>query len=122
MEEHLVGFIAVQEITAAALTDTILRELQGLDLDTNDCHSQGYDMVGMNSGAKTKILSSNKRAFFTACGCHNWNLLLGDAIKSSRTVISFFFIISKNLHTIFQIFEEVGDFKPGTRNNFEASF
>jgi hypothetical protein len=28
IEEHFVGFIAVQETTAATLTDTILRELQ----------------------------------------------------------------------------------------------
>jgi predicted esterase len=43
IEEHFVGFIAVQETTAAKLTDAILRELQCLDLDTNDCRGQGYD-------------------------------------------------------------------------------
>jgi hypothetical protein len=71
-----------------------LKELQSLGLDTNDCHGQGYDnganMVGMNSNIKRKILAINPRAFFTACGYHNWNLLLGNAAKSSRTAISIF--------------------------------
>jgi hypothetical protein len=52
-------------------------------------------MVAVNSGVKTKILAINPRAFFTACGCHNWNLLLGDAAKSSRKVISFFGLIQR---------------------------
>jgi hypothetical protein len=93
IEEHFVGFMAVQETAAATFPDTILRQLQSLGLDIiNYCRGQGYDndTDGVNSGVKTKILAINPRAFFTACGCHNWNLLLGDAAKSSRMAISFF--------------------------------
>jgi hypothetical protein len=65
------------------MTDTILRELQSLGLDVNDCRGQDYDngvnMVGVYSGVKTKILTINPKAFFTACGCYNWNLLFYDA-------------------------------------------
>jgi hypothetical protein len=57
-----------------------LRELQSLCLNINDGCSQVYDeganMVGVNSGVKNKILAINPKAFFTVCGCHNWNLLL----------------------------------------------
>jgi hypothetical protein len=126
IEEHFARFTAIQETTAAALTDAILRELQILGLNIDDCCDQVYDnganMVGVNLSVKAKILAINPRAFFTACGYHNWSLLLGDAAKSSRTTISFFWFNSKNLHTIFRIFEEVGDNEPGTENNFEASF
>jgi hypothetical protein len=45
-------------------------------------YDDGADMVGVNSGVKTKILAINPRAFSMACGCHNWNLLLGDAAKA----------------------------------------
>jgi hypothetical protein len=88
IEEHFVGFIAVQETTAAALTHTILKELQSIALDTNDCRGQdcdnGTNIAGVNSGVKTKILAISPRAFFTACGCHSWKMLLGDTAKSSR--------------------------------------
>jgi hypothetical protein len=94
-EEHSVGFIAVWETTAATLTDTIFRELQSLGLNTNECHGQGYDNGANMVGVKMKILAINPRAFFTACGCHNWNLLLGDAAKSSRMTISFFGLIQR---------------------------
>jgi predicted esterase len=75
IEKQFVGLIALQETNASTLTDTILRKLQSLCLDINDCRGQGYDnganMVGVNSGVKTKILPINPRAFFAACGCHN---------------------------------------------------
>jgi hypothetical protein len=82
----------------------ILREPQSLGLDKNDCCGQCHDneanMVGMNSDVKTKILAINPSAFFTVCGYHNWNLLLGDATKSSRTAISFFDLIQR-IYTLF---------------------
>jgi hypothetical protein len=99
IEEHSFGFIAVQEITAATLTDTILRELQSLGLNINDCHGQGYDsganIAGVNLCVKRKILAISPRAFFAACDCHNWNMLSGDAAKSSRMAVSFFGLIQR---------------------------
>jgi hypothetical protein len=66
IEEYIVGFIAVQETTAATLKATILRELS-LGLDIKDCRGQGYDsganMVGVNSGVKTKILVISPTAY-----------------------------------------------------------
>jgi hypothetical protein len=51
-------------------------------------------------GVKKKILAINPRTFFTACGCQNWNLLLGDAAKSSRMTISFFNLF-QGIYTLF---------------------
>jgi hypothetical protein len=85
IEEHFITFIVVQERTPTTLMGTVLRELQSLGLSINDCYGQDYDsganMFGMNSGLKTKIFAINPRASFTACGCHNWNLLLDNASR-----------------------------------------
>jgi hypothetical protein len=98
IEEHYVGFAAVQETIAATLTDTILRELQSLRLDTNDCRRHGcYN--GANMVGWLKVLAINPRTFFIACGFHNWNLLSSDAAKSSRMVISFFFGLIQRIYT-----------------------
>jgi hypothetical protein len=58
-------------------------------------------MVGVNSGGKTKILAINPRAFFAACGCNNWNLLLGDGTKSPKTAIKFFWGLIQRIYTLF---------------------
>jgi hypothetical protein len=44
---------------------------------------------GWHKQNKTKISAINPRAFFTAYGCHEWNMLLGNAAKSSRMVPAF---------------------------------
>jgi hypothetical protein len=75
IEEHFVGFVAVQETTVATLMDTIFRDLQRRGLDINDYRSQGYDnganMIGVNSHIKKKILAINPKALFTSRVCHN---------------------------------------------------
>ncbi|GBP13472.1 hypothetical protein EVAR_4221_1 [Eumeta japonica] len=69
------------------------------DLNIQDCRGQGYDnganMVGVNTGVKTRILNINPRAFFTPCGCHSWNLLLVDAANSSVAAKTLFGFIQK---------------------------
>jgi hypothetical protein len=70
-------------------------------------YDNGANVVGVNSGVKMKILAINPRPFFTACGCHNWNLLLGDATKSSRMAIRIFFAY----------FKEFAHFSPDLRRD-----
>ncbi|GFV02063.1 uncharacterized protein TNCV_3479901 [Trichonephila clavipes] len=52
-------------------------------LDIQNCRGQGYNnganIVGVNSGVKTRILNINPTVFFTPYNCHSWNLLLVDA-------------------------------------------
>ncbi|CAG4984984.1 unnamed protein product [Parnassius apollo] len=99
IEEHFVGFIAVTETTGEYLTNSILQELERNGLDIQNCRGQGYDkganMVGIHKGIRTRILNINPRAFFTPCGCHNWNLLLMDAANSSTITKTFFGFINK---------------------------
>ncbi|GBP87325.1 ATP-binding cassette sub-family G member 4 [Eumeta japonica] len=80
------GFLAVTKTTGEYLANAILEHLEKYDLNIQDCRGQGYDnganMVGVNTGVKTRILNINPRAFFTPCG-YSWNLLLVDAANSS---------------------------------------
>ncbi|GFT40466.1 zinc finger MYM-type protein 1 [Trichonephila clavipes] len=99
IEEHFVGFIAFSETTGEYITNSILQELERNGLDIENCRGQGYDndvnMVGINTGVRTRILNINPRTFFTPCGCHSWNLLLIDAANSSATAKTFFGFINK---------------------------
>lgn len=104
IEEHFVGFLDVNETNAANLTNVFLQKLKDLNLDISLCRGQGFDngsnMIGIHSGVKTRILEINPRAFFTPCGCHNWNLLIVDASKSSPAASSFFGFIQR-IYTLF---------------------
>ncbi|GBP69990.1 52 kDa repressor of the inhibitor of the protein kinase [Eumeta japonica] len=97
--EHFMGFLAVTKTTGEYLANAILEHLEKYDLNIQDCRGQGYDnganMVGVNTGVKTRILNINPRAFFTPCGCHSWNLLLVDAANSSVAAKTFFGFIQK---------------------------
>ncbi|GFX59426.1 hypothetical protein TNCV_4793621 [Trichonephila clavipes] len=52
----------------------ILGELEKNGLDIQNCRGQGYNnganMVGINSGVKTRILNRNPLPIFTPCGYH----------------------------------------------------
>jgi hypothetical protein len=75
------------------------------------------NIVGVKSGVQAEILAMNRRAFFTECGCHNRNSLLGVAGKSSIMRIVIFCIIQRMAIFFSQILEKVDDFKPRTGNS-----
>ena len=87
IEEHFLGFLPVYDTTGLGLTETVLNELQTLNIDIMDCRGQGYD-----NGSNMK---GNKRAFFVPCGCHSLNLVISDAAKSSAKTITLFGIIQR---------------------------
>jgi hypothetical protein len=74
-------------LTAATLTNTILRGLEYLDLSINGCNGHGCgsgaNIVGVNSGVKTRTVVVSTRALSAPYGSHSWNLLLGVTAKSS---------------------------------------
>ncbi|GFT63851.1 zinc finger MYM-type protein 1 [Trichonephila clavipes] len=76
----------VTETTGEYLTNAILGEQEKNGLDIENCRGQGYDnganMVGINSGVKTRILNRNPKALFTPCGCHSLNLSFVEAANS----------------------------------------
>ncbi|XP_073470341.1 zinc finger MYM-type protein 1-like [Aquarana catesbeiana] len=104
VEEHFIGFLPVDKMTAEELTKTILLEIEESGLDIKNCRGQGYDnganMRGEKSGVKTRILNINPLAFFTPCGCHSWNLVLGDAAASCAKAKLFFGVLQR-LYTLF---------------------
>ena len=104
IEERFLGFIPVEKTTGKDLSDYLLGKLKELDLDIKYCRGQGYDnganMKGCNTGLQTQILKMNPLAFFTPCGCHNWNLLICDA-ASSCIKAKLFFGILQRLYTLF---------------------
>ena len=52
-------------------------------------------MKGKNSGVQRRILDMNPLAFFVPCGYHGLNLVVGDAVKSTGAVSSFFGLLQK---------------------------
>jgi hypothetical protein len=57
-----------------------------LDLSINSCghgYGSGADMVGVNSGVKTRTVAISTGALSASCGSHSWNLLLGGTAKSA---------------------------------------
>lgn len=93
-KEHFLGFIPVTETTGENLTEVLMDTLADFDLSLDDCRGQGYDsgsnMRGKKSGVQSRILEKNPRAFFVPCGCHSWNLVIGDAASSCIRAISLF--------------------------------
>jgi hypothetical protein len=57
-------------------------------------------MKGKNQGVQKKLLDINRRAFYSACGCHSLNLTLCDMSKSCGKAKNFFGVIQR-IYTIF---------------------
>ena len=97
--EHFIEFLIVEDTTGKGLSDLLLAAIEKLGLNIDDCRGQGYDnsanMKGKHEGAQAHILSANSRAFFTPCGCHNLNLVLGDMAKCSSQAVIFFGVLQR---------------------------
>ena len=74
------------------------------DLDINDIRGQLYDnrsnMKGKNQGVQKRLLDINPRAYYTPCGCHNLNLVLGDMDNSYTRAVSFFKVL-EHIYSLF---------------------
>ncbi|GBP62399.1 hypothetical protein EVAR_3101_1 [Eumeta japonica] len=100
IEEHFIGFIAVEKTTA----NYIITELGQLGISLQNCRGQGYDnganMGGEKSGVQKRIIEIYPLAYFLPCGSHSWNLILGDAASSCVQAKSFFGLLQR-LYTQF---------------------
>lgn len=109
IEEYFLEFVAVEKTTAEMLSNYIINLLKELGLSIADCRGQGYDngsnMRGEKSGVQRRLLDLNPLAFFVPCGCHSWNLVLGDAASSCSNAKTFFGILQR-LYTIFSCSSE----------------
>lgn len=97
--EHFLGFIPAESSTGMGLSDIIIQQLKDLGIPTENMRGQGYDnranMKGKHSGVQRRIHNINPRAFFIPCSAHSLNLVVNDAVKSSKEAIEFFDIIKK---------------------------
>ncbi len=77
----------------------------------SDCRGQGYDnganMKGQSKGVQARILRLNPRAFFTPCGCHSLNLVLGDMARSCPKAMTFFGVVQR-IYTLFDLRQNDG--------------
>lgn len=109
IEEHFVEFVAVEKTTGEKLADYIINKLEELDLSLANYRGQGYNnganMRGEKSGVQRRILNINPLTFFVPCGCHSWNLVLGDAASSCAQAQTFFGLLQR-LYTIFSCSSE----------------
>lgn len=94
VEEHFISFLDVKSTTGKNLTDILLEELDGMDLNIKDCRGQGYDngssMKGIHCGVQARILQINPKAFYMPCASHSLNLIICDAAKCTPKAMTFF--------------------------------
>ena len=51
-------------------------------------------------GVQKRIIDINPKAFYTPCGCHNFNLVLCDVANSCPKATSFFGVV-EHIYTLF---------------------
>jgi hypothetical protein len=106
-KEHFLTYCQAPSSTGETLTNIILQEMSSCNLDMNSCCSQGYDnganMIGKHKGVRTRSNNLYPRAFFSLCGCHSLNLIVGDAAKSSVKSVSLFGVLQR-LYVLFSVF------------------
>ncbi|XP_076892293.1 uncharacterized protein LOC143543987 [Bidens hawaiensis] len=94
VEESFLGFLVVDDTTGKVLFDVTLEELKSPGLDVNNTCGQGYDngsnMKGKHQGVQKRFLDINPRAFYAACGCHSFNLVLYDMASTCTKSREFF--------------------------------
>ncbi len=104
IREHFLDFIQTTDQTGQGLSDSLLASINRMGLLISDCRGQGYDnganMKGQSKGVQARILRLNPRAFFTHCGCHSLNLVLGDMARSCPKAMTFFGVVQR-IYTLF---------------------
>lgn len=133
IKESFLGFIPIDCSTGEALTDTLLKQLEALDLPLNDMRGQGYDnganVKGKHAGVQKRILDVNPRAFFVPCSAHTLNLVVNDAALSCIDAVNFFgtvqelynfFCASTHRWTVLQNYVSSLTLKPLSETRWES--
>lgn len=104
VKESFLGFFVIEKHGAQDYEELITNILVKLDIDINKCRGQGYDgasvMSGVYSGVQKRIKDKVPTASYVHCCAHNLNLVISDAAKSSKKVVSFF----ETVQAIFNFF------------------
>ena len=87
VREDFVGFHDIIGTTAVELYD-IIKTINNLGLDMQNCRGQAYDgasnVSGHVSGLQTLVRSQYPKALYSHCAGHNLNLVLNDVAKEVR--------------------------------------
>lgn len=85
--DHFLGFVPVFDLSAKALTDTLLNECQNLGLEMSKLVGQGYDgasnMRGELNGVQANVKKIYPKAIYVHCANHRLNLALSSALSIS---------------------------------------
>ncbi|XP_047138987.1 zinc finger MYM-type protein 1-like [Hydra vulgaris] len=99
IKEHFLGFVPLKKTTGAYMAETIIQQLEEMELPINNLRGQGYDnganMIDKNNGVQKKILNINPRALFVPCSAHTLNLVVNDAANCYLMATSFFDIVQR---------------------------
>ncbi|XP_047137607.2 zinc finger MYM-type protein 1-like [Hydra vulgaris] len=99
IKEHFLGFVPLKKTTGAYMAETIIQQLEEMELPIDNLRGQGYDnganMIGKNNGVQKKILNINPRALFVPCSAHTLNLVVNDAANCCLMATSFFDIVQR---------------------------
>ncbi|XP_047139069.1 zinc finger MYM-type protein 1-like [Hydra vulgaris] len=99
IKEHFLVFVPLKKTTGAYMAETIIQQLEEMELPIDMLRGQGYDnganMIGKNNGVQKKILNINPRALFVPCSAHTLNLVVNDAANCCLMATSFFDIVQR---------------------------
>ncbi|XP_066914568.1 52 kDa repressor of the inhibitor of the protein kinase-like [Clytia hemisphaerica] len=86
IHEEFTGFVHLKDgLTGKAISDTILKRVDDLGLDINQCRGQGFDgagnVAGHKNGAAALITGLVRKAIFVHCFSHRLNLCVSKNFK-----------------------------------------
>lgn len=103
IREEFLGFIKLSDMSASAISSSIINQCQKFGLNLDKLLGQGYDgcstMAGKDNGVQAKIRNLYPKAAFVHCSSHRLNLVVNDlnavsAVRNSigtiKSIIKFF--------------------------------
>ncbi|XP_065650530.1 zinc finger MYM-type protein 1-like [Hydra vulgaris] len=80
--EEFLGFVPLNDMSAASISDAILRKCLSLGLNLDRLLGQGYDgcstMAGKNNGVQSRIRIKYPKVAFVHCSSDRLNLVVND--------------------------------------------
>lgn len=102
--ERFLGFIQLERHTAKYLTEVVIKKLNELGLDIENCRGQTYDnaanMSGCYTGVQARIRELSPNAIYVPCSAHSLNLVVNFACESSLEVTDYFTTV-QSIYTFF---------------------
>ena len=116
--ERFLGFVALTDLSAAGIAQSITKSLGESSIDLSMCVSQSYDganvMSGEHGGVQAKIKTMCPQATYCHCYAHRLNLALVDCCKTIPVAYEYFsllnslyvFVSSSAVHCVLECVQE----------------